>query len=136
MLATGGGHGNYVWFYLFFYAHLFGLYFPIMGALSASLKSFGSRVVFGSLIAINLGISLIVISGWVFGIAGDDLNDFDKTLRIGGSGLVLFSGFVHFLPSLLFLFILNRAIYSDSLSIEDQSDDVTFVTDEVSENDE
>jgi hypothetical protein len=135
MLATGGGHGNYVWFYLFFYAYFFGVYFPLMGALSADLRSFGHRVVFGSLIAINLGISLVVILVWLFGGAGGDLDDFETTWGIGGSGLVLFSAFLHFLPSLIFLYILNRAVYFDSPSIEYSSDDDIIVAGQVSEND-
>ena len=116
MLATGGGHGNFVWFIMFLYVEFFGLYFPIMAVLSGDLRSRTNKIVFGSLILFNLIASIVLIGSWVSGISGESLDVFDKMWE-RGSGSILVCAVVHFLPTVFFTFQLINALYYGSDSI-------------------
>ncbi len=124
MLATGGGHGNFIWFLMFLFIEFVGLYFPLMAVLAINLKSFIVKVIFGSLIGFNLIASTIMIVGWIFETEtyGRDVNDFERMLRVNGIGMVIFSAGAHFLPTVIFLFLLIRSIlFGTSLTDEDDS---------------
>lgn len=124
MLATGGGHGNFIWFLMFMFIEFVGLYFPLMAVLAINLKSFIVKVIFGSLIGFNLIASTIMIIGWIFETEtyGRDVNDFERMLQVNGIGMVIFSTGAHFLPTVIFLFLLIRSIlFGTSLTDEDDS---------------
>jgi hypothetical protein len=61
LLATGGGHGNFVWFMLMFFPGIAGLYYPLMAVLAVDLRSFNAKVVFGGLLALNVIVSLLML---------------------------------------------------------------------------
>ncbi len=109
MLATGGGHGNFVWVLLFIFVELFGIYFPVMGAMIADLGSRFTKIIFGSLILFNVLASIVLLSSWIFEATGDSSDDFE---RMWGRypGTVILCAFMHFLPSFVFTFFLIRAI--------------------------
>ncbi len=109
ILTTGGGHGNLVWFLMFVIAEFFGLYFVVMGALAADLKTFFQKVLFASLLAYGFLVSILMIGMWIGGGNSDWTNDFSKVWT-SNYGLVLFTGVVHFFPLMIFTFILVRSI--------------------------
>lgn len=102
MLITGGGHGNYVWFLLFCYVSLLGLYFPLMGALYADLKLKSARRVFLTLLFFHFAASSILLIGWVVGVADEFFYDgLAQTVELmGATSLALFAT-LHYMPSLV-----------------------------------
>lgn len=110
MLATGGGHGNFIWFYLFMTAGFFGFYYPTMAAFSADLRPKVLKVIFGALLAFHLVLSAILIVAWIFALTGETLDDFDKTLKSVGFWGLIFCGGAHFLPNGVFTFQLFKAV--------------------------
>ncbi len=121
LMLTGGGHGNFIWFFLFFSAGLLGFYYPVMAFLVLDLRPLVTRVISGSLIGFNLTVSVIWIIKWVTELDGNRPTDFQKMWQMA-PGWVLFAAFVHFLPTVIFLFFLVRSImFGTSLSDDDQS---------------
>jgi len=112
MLATGGGHGNFIWFLLFLFVEFVGLYFPLMCVLAVNLKSFFVKVIFGSLIGFNLIASTIMVLGWILDTepGRNGTTDFERMMNINGVGWIIFSIAAHFLPTLIFAFLLVRSI--------------------------
>jgi hypothetical protein len=122
MLLTGGGHGNFIWFMMFLLIEFFGLYFPLMAAMAANLRSVAARTVFGAFIAFNLITSSVMIYGWVTE-AGENgkPSDFSKMVQISGIESILFFAGVHFLPTFVFLFFLIRSIIFGSSSSDEET---------------
>jgi hypothetical protein len=113
MLITGGGHGNFIWLFLFLFPEFLGLYFPLMLVLSVDLRSIFAKSLYGALIAFNLVVSAIMINGWVSEPGNDDRpSDYSRMVEINGIGTVLFMAALHFLPTLVFLLIWIRAFRS------------------------
>jgi hypothetical protein len=109
-MATGGGHGNFVWFYLFLKVDLLGFFFPLMFALAADLRPKAVKIVVGILLVLHLIASVAVIAFWILGYGRATIDDFDKTVGQVGYIILLFCGFVHFLPSFIFsLMLVNSA---------------------------
>ncbi|MEO7660700.1 MAG: hypothetical protein ABIV48_13885 [Pyrinomonadaceae bacterium] len=125
MLATGGGHGNFIWFLLFLFVEFGGLYFPLMVALSVNLKPFLVRVIFGSLIAFNLIVSSIMIVGWANESRVDGPSDFEKMMQIYGLPEFLIFPVAHFFPTLIFAFLLIRSMLFDR-SLAEKDDTVNL----------
>lgn len=124
MLATGGGHGNFLSLMLFIFVEFFGLYFPLMAILAVNLRTFIVKVIFGSLIAFNLIFSCIMIIGWITDteIARNSLTDFDMVIQSNGTFWVVFMIGAHFFPTLIFAFLLLKSIlFGESLPYEDDS---------------
>lgn len=125
MLITGGGHGNFVWFMMFMTIEYFGLYFPLMSVMAVDLRSKLIKIVFGSLIGFNLIASFIFLLCWVSGIPigkAVEKNDFSEMLRINGVGWILVCAIAHFLPTIIFLFLLVKStFFGSSLSDENES---------------
>lgn len=115
-IATGGGHVNFVWIGLFMFVEFFGLYFPIMTILAVDLRSRITKIIFGSLIIFNLVASTIMILGWMTETGNADrASDFPRALRANGVSGIVVQTIVHFLPTMVFVFILIRSIlYSNS----------------------
>jgi hypothetical protein len=121
MMLTGGGHGNFIWFIAFLTAGILGLYYPVMAFLAVDLRPLLAKVIFGSLIVFNLIVSLIWIIKWVTESDDGQPTDFQKMWQMG-SGWLLFAAFAHFLPTVVFLFVLIRSIFfGSSLSDDDQT---------------
>ena len=110
LFATGGGHGNFIWFGLFFFAGCFGLYYPIMAILAIDLRERFIRIVFGGLIVFNLAASIIMIVGWITEQGGDRASDFSKVIQHSGLGSVVFCAAMHFWPTILFSVLLIRSV--------------------------
>jgi hypothetical protein len=104
-MATGGGHVNFIWMWMFITVEGFGLYFPIMGVLSVDLRGRITKLIFGSLIVINLVLSTVQLLSWVTDTEGDPMTDFERTVR-SGYGTLAICAFVHFLPTLVFTLLL------------------------------
>lgn len=122
MSITGGGHGNFIWLGLFVFIEFFGLYFPLMIVLAFDLRSQLRKIIFGSLIAFNLVASTVMILGWATETetAGERPSDFAKMIQINGIGFVIFCALAHFLPTIIFAFLLTRSIlFNKSLSDDD-----------------
>jgi hypothetical protein len=109
MLATGGGHVNFIWLLLFIFVEFFGLYFPIMAILSVNLRPLITKVVFGSLVGFNLFASVLMIVDWI-GDRSEEVTDFARTLRSNGYETVVICGAIHFLPTIVFAALLIRSI--------------------------
>lgn len=121
MMLTGGGHGNFIWFILFLTAGLLGLYYPLMAVLAVDLRSLIAKVIFGSLIGFNLVVSLFHIIKWITEAADGRPTDFQKMWKMGAFWVV-FSVFAHFLPTIIFLFLLIKSIvFGSSISDDDQT---------------
>jgi|GEM_PF-6269227 len=101
IMATGGGHGNFIWFMLFLYVDLGGFYFPAMAVLMVSLYDRSTLKVFGILGLLNLVGSIVLIAAWMLG--GWSTSSFDRQHPMSASQLI-FCGFLHFLPTVIFLF--------------------------------
>src|SRR5687767_4159182 len=65
MMVTGGGHGNLIWFLMFIFVYLFGVYFPFMNILAVDLSSRFVRIIYGGLILATICASLVLIYGWI-----------------------------------------------------------------------
>ena len=121
IMLTGGGHGNFIWFSLFLTAGLLGIYYPFMAFLAIDLSSLIAKIVFGSLIAFNLIVSLFWIIKWITEANDGRPTDFQKMWQMG-AGWVLFAAFAHFLPTIFFLLLLIRSIaFGSSLAEDDQT---------------
>lgn len=110
LLATGGGHGNFIWFALFFFAGCFGLYYPLMSVLAVDLRERFIRLVFGGLIVFNVFASIIMIGGWITEQGGDRPSDFSRVMQHSGLGSIVFCAALHFWPTALFSILLARSI--------------------------
>jgi len=113
MLATGGGHGNVLWFLLFLYAGLYGFYYPLIGFVIPDMRPFWARAIAVSLVVANLSISVIVIIWAVI------IQDIQKSWR-RDSTVFIFLAVVHFGP----LVVIAINVISRSL-IEKETDDPT-----------
>lgn len=110
MLATGGGHINFIWLFLFLFLGFGGLYYPMMAMLSVNLRGMFRKIVFGGLIGFNLIVSVVMIADWVTAKGTDQPSDFERTVNANGYVAVVMFGLIHFLPTLAFSFFLLRAI--------------------------
>jgi hypothetical protein len=63
LLSTGGGHGSFMWLFLFVVPGLCGVYYLLMGYLAADLGNSEHRWIFGILLGVNLIVSLLIIWG-------------------------------------------------------------------------
>ena len=115
MLATGGGHGNFVWLGLFVFVYLFGIYFPLMAILAVDLRSRLVKMIFGGLIAYGLLGSVLLIGAWITNATEGSLDDFNK-LWSQSPELVLACGAIHFLPIIFFSLLLILAIFKSGSS--------------------
>lgn len=128
MLLTGGGHGNFVWFMMFMTVEYFGLYFPLMSVLAVDLRSKLIKIVFGSLIGFNLIASSIFLLFWVIGVPigkAVDKDDFSKMLKLNGIEWILICSAAHFLPTIIFLFLLMKSFFFGS-SLSDGEESVSL----------
>lgn len=65
LASTGGGHGTMMFLMVFAVPNLCGLYYPMMGWMAVGLDSPRKRMIFGSLLAVNVIIStFIFVSGF------------------------------------------------------------------------
>lgn len=117
VLLTGGGHGNFIWMILFFTAYLFGLFFPIMGALAVDLRPIIAKAAFGTILTVSLSIHVIMTAPILSGSPGDMSSDLQKSWARGAS-MVIFSAIVHFLPMAVMTLILIRSIVFGAETIE------------------
>ena len=110
MIATGGGHVNFIWLFLFILVDFFGLYFPFMTLFAVDLRSKLKKIIFGSLIGFNLIASSIMIFGWVNEPTTDRPSDFSRAIRANGTEGILLCAALHFLPTIIFTFFLIKSI--------------------------
>ncbi|HMO79828.1 MAG TPA: hypothetical protein PKD24_03475 [Pyrinomonadaceae bacterium] len=54
VLATGGGHGNFVWFAAFLLGYFFGLFIPVMGFVGADFEPMWAKAAGATLIVLWL----------------------------------------------------------------------------------
>lgn len=120
IMATGGGHGNIIWLLLFIFTEFCGLYFPVMAVLAVDLRGSIPKIIFGTLLALNLTASSLLIADWVTEDPARQ-GDFSRLIERGHIELILFSAAVHFLPTLVFAFLLVRSIILDKTAGEDAS---------------
>lgn len=117
MLLTGGGHGNFIWMILFFTAYLFGLFFPIMGALAVDLRPIIVKAAFGTLLFVSVLIHFLIIAPALSGGPGDMTDDLQKSWA-RGPVMVIFSAIVHFLPIVALSLILVRSVFFGAKTVE------------------
>jgi hypothetical protein len=125
-IATGGGHVNFIWFWMFFTIEMFGLYFPLMTVLAVNLRSQLTRMLFGCLITANVIASSLMIYGWVNEPPSDQMSDFERSLRVNGYGGLMFCGMLHFLPAGIFYFLLFKAAYFPSNNKDGKSESLSL----------
>lgn len=125
MIATGGGHVNFVWIWLFIAVGFLGLYYPLMAVMAVNLRNFVTKLIFGTLIGFYVIASTVILVGWVNEPATDRPSDFSRAMRVNGADGLAFCAALHFLPVLVFSFFLIRpTLYKSSVS-----DDETTVLD-------
>ena len=110
VIATGGGHVNFIWLWLFLTVCFFGLYFPLMAVMAVDLRSRLIKLIFGSLIVFYLLASMVMILGWVNEQATDRPSDFARAIRANGTEGILLCTALHFLPTIIFTFFLIKSI--------------------------
>ena len=110
MFATGGGHANFVWLFLFVFVYLFGIYFPLMAVLAVDLRSRIVKIIFGSLIVYSLLGSVLLLGAWITDATEGSLDDFNK-MWTWYRETVLVCGAIHFLPIIFFSVLLIVAIF-------------------------
>lgn len=120
MMATGGGHGNFGWFLIFVFVDFLGFFYPVMAALAFNLRSFFSKVVFGSLLLFNLIATLVLVFGWMFEVSEGKPTDFEKTWGRDPIG-VCFSASMQFMPILVLSFFIVREIKFPSATENNES---------------
>jgi hypothetical protein len=117
MIATGGGHGNFIWLWLFIVTHFFGGFFIVMGALAVELRTATTRLVFASLITLNFATSTYHIEDWVRDTQGT--GDF-ATQWQRDPFTVLLCGGLHFAPLVFFAGVLIRDLFESSQIGQDE----------------
>lgn len=108
LLITGGGHGNFLWAFLFFSAYIFGLFFPAMGFLVVDLRPLWARMI-GLLICFL--VSVLTTYHLIVGLTdvGDGArNDILESWNRSSLGFVVMS-VIHVLPLLVFIVLLIRS---------------------------
>lgn len=95
LLSAGGGHGSYMWIYLFVIPELCGIYFAVMGFLGADLSNSVFRWIFGILLFVNTIISSVIIWG--------NLTNDPYTIKAWNSDplVATFITAVHIVPTLI-----------------------------------
>ncbi len=85
-MATGGGHGNFVWIFIYIIP-LIGpvIYFPIMGFLAGDLRSFSSKIVYVGLLIIHY----LVLASLTLFSTGEMAEDNAKMLSRDPGGLII-----------------------------------------------
>jgi len=111
LIATGGGHVNFIWIFLFVSVGFLGLYYPVMAVMTVDLRSRVIRLIFGCLIGFYLLASTIMIVGWMKEPATDRASDYSRALQANGIPGILFCAFFHFLPTIIFAFFLTMSIF-------------------------
>lgn len=120
ILLTGGGHVNFIWFWLFLTVGFFGLYFPLMAVLAVDLRRLFTKIIFGILIAFNLIVSTVEIYDWTNHPGDDRPSDFSRTVRANGIEAVILFAAIHFLPTIIFAVLLVMSIARKRPQVEDE----------------
>ncbi len=114
VIVTGGGHSNFIWLLMFVFLEFFGLYFVLMGVLSADLDKENIRRIFGILILLNVVLSIVFIFLWannslnVLGL--NDPGDFSRTDKLW----LWICTPVHFLPAIICTLLLIKTRKSNN----------------------
>ncbi|MFN6962291.1 MAG: hypothetical protein ACK4S4_00835 [Pyrinomonadaceae bacterium] len=109
LMATGGGHGNFIWLFLYFIPVLGPLvYFPVMGWLAADLRSIISRSVY---IALLIGEYLVLASLTIFAkgdVAADNAKTWERNPEV-----MYFMGAVYLAGQVPLVLLLIRSFLQD-----------------------
>ena len=84
-IATGGGHGNFVWIFIYIIP-LIGpvIYFPVMGFLAGDLRSFFSKIIYVGLLITHY----LVLASLTLFSTGEMAEDNAKMLSRDPTGLI------------------------------------------------
>jgi hypothetical protein len=99
-----------------------------MSVLAVDLRSKLTKIIFGSLIGFNLLASSILLLCWVIGIPlgkAVEKTEFSEMLKMNGIEWVLICAAAHFLPTIIFLVLLVKALFFGS-SLSDENDSVSL----------
>lgn len=108
MLLTGGGHGNFLWFMLFFFGQFVGLFFPLMGFLVVDLRSKWAKVLFGGLLATS-----IFLTGYILANPGEaGREDIFKSWYRDQIGFIFYS-VIHIIPFIAFTVVFLKSLFID-----------------------
>lgn len=98
MLATGGGHGNFLWVMAFFSAYLLGILIPVTAFFVAEVKPFWAQVGGWALVATMITLPLVTLFPLDPGMKRDIAKSWDRTPVF----FVLLSA-LHFVPIAFFI---------------------------------
>ena len=104
VFITGGGHGNFIWFMLFFFGYLGGLFFPIAGFILADLRPLWARATGLSILIVNLTLTV-----FHFATMGEiSHNDLAESWDRSSTGFMVAS-VIHAFPAVLLLALICRS---------------------------
>jgi hypothetical protein len=109
MFITGGGHGNFLWLMLFFFAYIAGLFFPIAGFVAADLRPLSAKSTVVAILAVNL--FLTVIHFTTMGEEGS--HDLAASWDRSAAGFML-ALVVHAFPVVLLIGLLCRSFLDEA----------------------
>lgn len=85
-MATGGGHGNFVWIFIYIIPFIGPvIYFPVMGFLAVNLRSFFSKIVYVGLLVTHY----LVFASLTLFSSGEMAEDNAKMLSRDPAGLII-----------------------------------------------
>jgi hypothetical protein len=93
-LATGGGHGNFLWLMAFFITFFVGLFFPAAGFLVSDLSKFWARVSLLTLLSLNVAATFMMF--WSL-TPEEEWKDFAKSWD-RSAGVFVFMTAIHCAP--------------------------------------
>ena len=115
LLSTGGGHGSFMWLFLFVIPNLCGLYFPLMGWLGANLSSYWTKLAFGCLLAVNFIISVVMAFSFSM---NDPYTEKAWNTDLIGAGFV---SAILFVPNVIFLILFILSFFYSQSNDDEQN---------------
>lgn len=108
MLVTGGGHGNFLWLFLFLSAYFFGGIFPAMGFILADLRPLWAKAS-----GLAISIASIGITGFHLCFLGSEgTEDIIESWNRSPIGFVVLS-LIHILPLTAFIGLIVHSFYRE-----------------------
>lgn len=101
---TGGGHGNFIWLMLFYFAYLAGLFFPIAGFVLADLRPLWAKSTGIAVLIVNFVLTVLHFA--TMGEEGSE--DLTKSWDRSSTGFMVAS-VIHVFPAVLLLALICRA---------------------------
>ena len=105
---TGGGHGNFLWLFLFLLAYCFGGIFPVMGFILADLRPVWAKSTGIAISLVSIGVTLVQL----FTLGPEGTEDLIESWNRSPL-MFLIASFIHVLPLAAFIGLIVRSFFKE-----------------------